>query len=216
MSADNRQHELRRETRKLLQGTLKHVRATALAAALVPVASLAVATAVATVHGSGGTGSVPVPCDFTTSGGYVFGDTGKKANFGAHGGCKHGEFWGHVNYVDHATGYHLDSIQITGYLTPSEESNIRDICGLATTSKPSDPQPVYFRVRLIDNGEPGVSDQFGIRLSNVSNDYVMTTRFLAGGGPGGGNVQRHDANPSTTGPESPPNEDEMCNGVAAP
>src|SRR2546428_5423482 len=44
---------------------------------------------------------VPAPCDFITSGGFVFKDDGSRANFGAHGGCKHGAFWGHVNYVDH-------------------------------------------------------------------------------------------------------------------
>lgn len=38
--------------------------------------------------------AVPYPCDFATSGGLVFADSGKKANFGAHGGCKNGEFWG--------------------------------------------------------------------------------------------------------------------------
>ena len=44
---------------------------------------------------------VPAPCDFITSGGFVFKDDGARANFGAHGGCKNGDWWGHVNYVDH-------------------------------------------------------------------------------------------------------------------
>jgi len=44
---------------------------------------------------------VPAPCDFITSGGYVFKDDGAMANFGAHGGCKNGQFWGNVNFVDH-------------------------------------------------------------------------------------------------------------------
>ncbi len=70
-----------------------------------------------------------------------------------------------------------------------------------------------FRVRLIDNGEPGVADQFGIRLSN---GYVLTTRLLGGGMQGGGNVQLHNPNPSTAGPTSFPDENTMCNGVAAP
>src|SRR6266403_637855 len=64
---------------------------------------------------------VPAPCDFITGGGFIFTDSGARANFGAHGGCKHGAFWGHVNYVDHGgfngvAPYHVDSTQITGYL----------------------------------------------------------------------------------------------------
>src|SRR5262245_35517856 len=56
--------------------------------------------------------AVPAPCDFVTSGGFVYADSGKKANFGAHGGCKNGEFWGHVNFVDHTTGYHVNSLEV--------------------------------------------------------------------------------------------------------
>lgn len=103
MSQNARQIELREETRRLLQGALKHVRATALATALVPLASVAVTPAVASAQGSGGTGSewtAPSPCDFTTSGGDVVSDVRKRMSFGAHGGCKNGELWGHVNFVD--------------------------------------------------------------------------------------------------------------------
>jgi hypothetical protein len=64
--------------------------------------------------------SVPLPCDFVTGGGLVLTDTGKMANFGAHGGCKNEAFWGHVNYVDHNNEYHLNSIQITGLSDRSE------------------------------------------------------------------------------------------------
>src|ERR1700730_11705878 len=199
MSQEDRLAELQKKSQQLLQGSLKHVRAAALAAALVPLASVAVSHAVVSGQGSGGTGTgtVPSPCDFITSGGFVRTDGGKEANFGAHGGCKLGAFWGHVNYVDHTTEYHVDSIQITGYLTPSPGSNLRDICGMARTNNGADPQPVFFRVRLIDNGEPGVADQFGIRLSS---GYVVTTRLLNAGMGGGGNVQLQDPNPSTTGP----------------
>jgi hypothetical protein len=209
--------ELREKTQQLLHGSLKHARAAALAAVLVPLASVAVSPAMA----QGGpcpsacpppVTSVPSPCDFVTSGGFVLTDTSKEANFGAHGGCKHDGFWGHINYVDHGTDYHVDSIAITGYLTPSPGSNIRDICGMATTNA-AEGQPVLFRVRLIDNGEPGVADQFGIRLSN---GYVVTTRLLNAGSGGGGNVQLHDPNPSTTGPNPSPDEATMCGGVAAP
>jgi hypothetical protein len=213
MSQEDRQIEIKEQTQRLLRGSLKHVRAAALAVALVPLASVAMSPAVAQIQGSGGTATVPSPCDFVTSGGFVITDGGKDANFGAHGGCKNDGFWGHLNFVDHSTGYHVDSLDITGYLTPFPGSNIRDICGTATTNNPMDPQPVLFRVRLIDNGEPGVADQFGIRLST---GYFASTRLLNAGTHGGGNVQLHGPNPSTTGPNPAPNEDTMCGGVAAP
>jgi hypothetical protein len=158
--------------------------------------------------------SVPLPCDFVTSGGFVRTDVGAMANFGSHGGCKLGGFWGHVNYVDHTNGYHIDSVEITGYLTPTDASSrTRDICGWARTNNPSDPQPVMFRVRLIDNGEPGIADQFGIRLST---GYVVSTRLLNNGMGGGGNVHLHKDNPSTTGPSPVPTEAQMCGGLLAP
>jgi hypothetical protein len=213
MSQDDRQIEVKEQTQRLLRGSLKHVRAAALAAALVPLASVAVSPALAQIQGSGGTATVPSPCDFVTSGGFVITDGGKEANFGAHGGCKNDGFWGHLNFVDHTTGYHVDSLDITGYLTPFPGSNIRDICGTATTNNPLDPQPVLFRVRLIDNGEPGVADQFGIQLST---GYLVSSRLLNAGTHGGGNVQLHRPNPSTTGPNPAPNEDTMCGGVGAP
>ncbi len=153
----------------------------------------------------------PIPCDFITSGGFVFTDANAEANFGAHGGCKNGDFWGHVNYVDHGTGLHVDSTQITGYVVPGGVPNARDICGIARINESE--QTVRFRVRLIDNGEPGRDDQFGIRLSN---GYVVTTRSLAGTDPGGGNVQLHEPNPSTTGPVPPRDEFTMCGGVEGP
>ncbi|MDO8476829.1 MAG: post-COAP-1 domain-containing protein [Candidatus Rokubacteria bacterium] len=212
MSQDVRHAELREKTQQLLQGALKHVRAAALAAALVPLGAVAVSPAVAQDRCCGGCPpAVPSPCDFVTSGGFVVTDSNVMANFGVHGGCKKGNFWGHVNYVDHGTGYHVDSIQITGYVDPSPPSNTRDICGVATTNV-SEP-PVRFRVRLIDNGEPGTNDGFGIRLSNA---YHVATRLLGGGGPGGGNIDLHDPNPSTVGPDPAPDEFTMCGLVGAP
>jgi hypothetical protein len=155
---------------------------------------------------------VPIPCDFITSGGFVFTDAGAMANFGAHGGCKNGAFWGHVNYVDHASGgnYHVDSTEITGYMFDPAYPNARDICGWARTNRD---EVVRFRVRLIDNGEPGRNDMFGIRLSN---GYWVTTRLLGAGGPGGGNVQLHAPNPSTIAPFPPPDEYTACGGLENP
>ena len=158
---------------------------------------------------------VPSPCDFITGGGFIFRDDGARANFGSHGGCKNGDFWGHVNYVDHGgffgvAPYHVSSTEITGYLMDPAFPNARDICGFARTNAG---EQVRFRVRMEDNGEPGINDRFGIRLSN---GYLVTARRLGGGGPGGGNIQLHKPNPSTTGPNPPPDEFTMCGELAPP
>jgi hypothetical protein len=65
-----------------------------------------------------------------------------------------------------------------------------------------------------DNGEPGVLDRFGIRLSN---GYHVSTRLLGEGGPGaGGNLQLHKPNPSSTAPDPAPDEVTMCGELATP
>src|SRR4030095_3413533 len=118
MADNNRTAELREKTQRLLHGALRHARAAALAATLVPLGTVAVSPSVAQDCGSAGcppAAAVPSPCDFVTSGGFVVTDSMTMANFGAHGGCKKGAFWGHVNYVDHAGDYHVDSTRITGY-----------------------------------------------------------------------------------------------------
>jgi hypothetical protein len=158
---------------------------------------------------------VPIPCDFITGGGFIITDSGNMANFGSHGGCKNGAFWGHVNYVDHggyngALPYHVDSTEITGYLIDPAFPNARDICGWARTNAG---ETVRFRVRMEDNGEPGRNDRFGIRLSN---GYLMTPRLLNNGDGGGGNIQLHKPNPSTTPPIPAPSEEQMCGDLATP
>ncbi len=150
----------------------------------------------------------PNPCDFITGGGFVITPLGARVNFGAHGGCKHGEFWGHVNVVDHGgfrgkTPYHIKSTAITGYLQIAP--NVRDICGTATTNA-DETQPVHFRVRMTD-GEPG-TDRFGIRMDNT---YVVILDDLEGG-----NIELHKPNSSTTGPDPAPDLAMMCAGVGAP
>lgn len=160
---------------------------------------------------------VPAPCDFITGGGFIFKDDGARANFGSHGGCKKQAFWGHLNYVDHGgylgtRPYHVNSTEITGYLidgTPGLE-NARDICGWARTNAG---ETVRFRVRMEDNGEPGRDDRFGIRLSN---GYLVPTRTLGDDGGGGGNIQLHKPNPSTTAPSPAPDEVTMCGGLETP
>jgi len=151
--------------------------------------------------------AVPIPCDFTTGGGFVITDNGNHANFGLVAGCKHGGFFGHVNFVDHDTtppfaGLHVSSDQITAYVDPFPPSKYRDICGTADTNLFGQ---VYFRVRTLDVAEPGSGpngpDRFGIELTGISPPWtgvhavVVSTRFLRGG-----NMQLHKPNNSTTGP----------------
>jgi hypothetical protein len=52
----------------------------------------------------------------------------------------------------------------------------------------------------------------------LGNGYDLSTRELGPAGPtgGGGNVQLHKPNPSTTGPTPPPTEEEMCGGLPTP
>lgn len=157
---------------------------------------------------------VPAPCDFITGGGWVIADSGAKVNFGAHGGCKNGAFWGHVNALDHSSSPpgHLKSTRITGYLMDPSVANSRDICGEGVVNNSTF---VRFRVRMVDNGEPGGLDRFGVRLSN---GYHLSTRELGpvGRKGGGGNIQLHKPNPSTTGPSPAPTEDTMCAGLVSP
>src|SRR2546422_11330601 len=152
MSREGRYAELHEKTHQLLQGPLKHVRAAALAAVLVPLATVAASRVVAQGDTSGGRPSVPEPCDFVTSGGFVLTDSLNMANFGAHGGCKNGQFWGHVNYVDHGGfarrgSHHNDSIPNTGDLTPGAGSNHpRIFCPAGADA--AGPPPVLFPVPL--------------------------------------------------------------------
>jgi hypothetical protein len=142
---------------------------------------------------------VQAPCDFITSGGFIYKDNGAMANFGANGGCKNDQFWGDVNYVDHEHNFHLKSTVITGYLFDPATPNSRDICGKGRVNDSA--YEVMFRIRLVDNGEPGSSDTFGITIDNwhaPERFYMVSSRQLANGQGGGGNVQLHKSNKSTT------------------
>src|SRR5258708_24249479 len=86
---------------------------------LVAVGLLAAATTVLTLS-TGVTPAiaheVPMPCDFTTGGGWILipEESGNKANFGIVGGCKNGGFFGHVNYVGHNKWRPASSTQNNG------------------------------------------------------------------------------------------------------
>jgi hypothetical protein len=149
------------------------------------------------------------PCDFLTGGGFIVRDSGAHANFGVGGGCKHGSpTWGHLEYIDHGTGLNVHWETITAYLfvdqgEPShgQPTGARYICGTARTNQFGN---VDWAVFARDTGEPGDDDEFTIRLRDSSGVIVYTTETdsdhtLGGSGSGGGNIQLHKPNPSTTG-----------------
>jgi hypothetical protein len=159
------------------------------------------------------------PCDFLTGGGWIV-HYGAKANFAIGGGCKHGSpTWGHLEYIDHGTGLNVHWTSITGYFFIDEgtgtdpkthqPTGTRGICGTARTNLYGD---VNFAVRAEDLGEPGVNDQFDIRLTDPNTGaavydttsecffhYLGSYAPCAPGNGGGGNIQLHKPNPSTTG-----------------
>lgn len=181
--------------------------------------SCAGAVAVALALGGRAARAHEFPCDFLTGGGYILTTASgahaeAKANFGVGGGCKHGSpTWGHLEYIDHGTGLNVHWTSITAYMLEADGDTSSDpktgqptgtrlICGTARTNQLGD---VDFMVRARDRGEPGVDDEFDLRLAR-GGLIVYTTEVepgapnkLGGGAGGGGNIQLHKPNPSTTG-----------------
>ena len=178
---------------------------------MIPAAAAAVALAlgVAAPAPALATFTAPTPCDFVTGGGFIFKDDGQRANYGIHAGCKHGEYWGHINYVDHGLGLHIRSTEITLYVRETLAdgtvlNNTRDFCGKAIVNDDRD-NPRWFRVTVTDNGEPGGGvDLFGISLDGMekytgTRFYMVTERNTSGG-----NLQLHKGNRSNVAPNPEP------------
>ncbi len=138
-------------------------------------------------------------------------------------------YWGHLEYHDHGfnpdvtngQGLNVHWTSITGYFEIDTEATsdkdpkrtgTRKICGTARTNLPSPDDNVNFVVIARDGGEPGVNDTFDIYLRNqLTHTLVYDTLFECGphylgsyapcspGDGGGGNIQLHKPNPSTTG-----------------
>lgn len=72
-----------------------------------------------------------------------------------------------------------------------DQQNVRDVCGVAETN--NDAGHVTVVARLVDNGEPGANDQWGLTLSN---GFAVPLSNLGAAKPGG-NVQIHRASNST-------------------
>jgi hypothetical protein len=158
----------------------------------------------------------PPPCDFLTGGGFIITSASgthpdAKANLAIGGGCKGGfPTWGHLEYHDKGNGLKTHWTSITAYMfegttgvdpQTGQPTGTRIICGTASTNLYGN---VDFRVKAKDAGEPGTFDQFDIRLTQGTT-IVYTTEAgtpsnrLGGGQGGGGNIQLHKPNPSTSG-----------------
>ena len=125
-----------------------------------------------------GVSGAPMPKDFMTGGGYIV-INGGRDNFGFVAGLKPGQtiVSGHLNYIDHSSGDHLQSVDVTSY-TGS------DFCRTFSGPGTVNGQSVTFTVKACDNAEPGIgSDIFGIQLPN---DYSRSAALS------GGNIQLHN------------------------
>src|SRR2546422_489224 len=100
--------------------------------------------------------------DFVTGGGWINGPSGARANFGVAGGMKNGALWGHLTYIDHGNGLKVRGTGVTAYARDMDNLTLRHIEGTADING----SPGTYAVDVADNGEPGRSDTFTIRLSN--------------------------------------------------
>src|ERR1700722_7621071 len=69
----------------------------------------------------------PSECGKLTGGGWIIAPDGAKGTFAVSGGIRFGQFWGHLNYIDHGTGMHVTSHDVTSYTVDPKDSSCRDI-----------------------------------------------------------------------------------------
>jgi hypothetical protein len=130
-----------------------------------------------------GTRAPAVQCsDRVTGGGFIVETpSGERATFGVGGGIQNGRLWGHLNYIDHATGMHVKATSVTAYQEVDATSRMIaynvTIDGAAGTAS----------VLVTDAGEAGQDDLFAIQLSSG----YEAGGDLAGSSSGGGNIQLH-------------------------
>jgi hypothetical protein len=117
--------------------------------------------------------------DFVTGGGWIE-PSGSRDTFAVAGGIKNGGLWGHLEYHDRsASGPKVHGTGVTAYTVTGPTS--RHIEGTAEINGQSG---FTYAVDVADNGEPGRSDVFAIKLSN---GYTAGPSNLRGG-----NIQLHD------------------------
>jgi hypothetical protein len=151
----------------------------------------------------------PVCRDFMTGGGWIplsqpFCNN-PKGTFGFVGGLNaRGEFFGSANYVDHCTGDHAKGDDVIAYCfipgncpaNPALETCRR----IVYTGRFNNVPGFTIVLDVCDNGEPGKTDTFSIRVLMRTNgsdcdptgfEVYSASGTLGGGGPGGGNIQLH-------------------------
>jgi hypothetical protein len=109
----------------------------------------------------------------SVNGGGFIESAGQK-NFGLNARTSGAGARGHVNYVDHATGMHVSSDEVSSVVCARTTATIR-----GTANTPFGPQ--LFRVDVNDLGEPGRDDTFAIQLA--------PSGYSAAGTLAGGNIQ---------------------------
>jgi hypothetical protein len=164
--------------------------------------------------------SAAAHCDKITGGGWIvtqgyplhdpFTHAPAKGTFGAAGGCKHAEYWGHLEYHDHGNGLNVHWLTITHYHqfgdpdvgaeNDPKRTGRRLTCGTARTNLYGN---VNFVMDMWDKGEPGTEDVFRLRLTHPTTGTIVystecdANHTLGGIGSGGGNLQLHKPNDST-------------------
>lgn len=136
-------------------------------------------------------GSNPPPeerdCGKLTGGGWIVTPSCAKGTFGVSGGIRRGEFWGHLNYIDHGAGLKVQSTGVTGFREHPDDPN----ASIITYDVEFNGLPGTAIVEVTDRGEPGRNDDFSIRLSTG----YSAGGSLGGDGAGGGNIQLHKCPP---------------------
>lgn len=122
--------------------------------------------------------------DFTTGGGWITANAAPQARkyFAVAGGYKNGEPWGHLTYLDRATGLRVKGTGVLKYTNTSTANGTTSV--IKGTGELADGSPVSYTATVTDNGEPGDTDQFSLALDNGYNSG-------AGDVLGGGNIQFH-------------------------
>jgi hypothetical protein len=120
------------------------------------------------------------PChDFVTGGGWTMAGSAR-ANFGLNAGFKDGATTPevHLTYIDHGTGTKVKATGINLYEKGATATSRR----FAGSAEVNGVAGQTYDVEVADNGEPGRSDTFSIKLGNG---------YSAAGPLHGGNIQLH-------------------------
>jgi hypothetical protein len=109
-------------------------------------------------------------------------DSRSQATFGFNAkGNPDGSASGHFNYVNHATGLHINGPVQSMVVTVTNEDGSADTVQFSGTSGGNS----FFTVTVQDNGEPGRTDQFGITVTGALTE-VRSQRVISKG-----NIQLH-------------------------